>query len=201
MFKIAEAAKFLGVSRDTLRRWEKIGKIHSVRTPSGYRVYELAELERVKNGQTLGNLVHNHTYLINNDRQGFEDLGLEQSKRIIEIEHKRLTGQTHTLFPNEEILSNLISTEQTNQLIEKDKRNLISSKSGLSILIVVILLAGFAFPIKLLHQSISRTTSDSQLAAGFSSQDKLGSVLAASSPTDTLLVLNTDTEVDGTLTV
>jgi len=42
---IGEAAKFLGVSRDTLRRWEKRGKIKSYRTPGGRRRYTMYDLE------------------------------------------------------------------------------------------------------------------------------------------------------------
>lgn len=42
---IGEAAKYLGVSRDTLRRWEKRGKIKSYRTPGGRRKYTLYDLE------------------------------------------------------------------------------------------------------------------------------------------------------------
>lgn len=42
---IGEAAKFLRVSRDTLRRWEKRGKIKSYRTPGGRRRYTMYDLE------------------------------------------------------------------------------------------------------------------------------------------------------------
>jgi excisionase family DNA binding protein len=42
---IGEAAKYLGVSRDTLRRWEKRGKIKSYRTPGGRRRYTMYDLE------------------------------------------------------------------------------------------------------------------------------------------------------------
>ena len=48
MLKIGDAAKFLGISKDTLRRWEKAGKITSQRTPSGYRAFDPKELERIK---------------------------------------------------------------------------------------------------------------------------------------------------------
>jgi DNA-binding transcriptional MerR regulator len=41
---IGKAAKELGVSRDTLRRWEKAGKIIVERTPKGHRRYQLARL-------------------------------------------------------------------------------------------------------------------------------------------------------------
>lgn len=41
---IGGAAKQLGVSKDTLRRWEKIGKITAERTARGHRRYNLSKL-------------------------------------------------------------------------------------------------------------------------------------------------------------
>ena len=41
---IGRAAKELGVSIDTLRRWERQGKIIAERTASGHRRYDLAQL-------------------------------------------------------------------------------------------------------------------------------------------------------------
>lgn len=41
---IGVAAKQLGVSRDTLRRWEKAGKITSEKTVRGHRRYDLSKL-------------------------------------------------------------------------------------------------------------------------------------------------------------
>lgn len=45
---IGRAAKELGVSIPTLRRWEAEGKIRSERTPNGHRRYDLAQLRGVK---------------------------------------------------------------------------------------------------------------------------------------------------------
>lgn len=44
---IGEAAKELGVSRETLRRWEAQGKITVERTPKGHRRYDLAQLHAI----------------------------------------------------------------------------------------------------------------------------------------------------------
>jgi putative resolvase len=41
---IGQAAKELGVSRETLRRWEAAGKIQVERTPKGHRRYDLSKL-------------------------------------------------------------------------------------------------------------------------------------------------------------
>lgn len=43
---IADASRFLGVSRDTLRRWEKKGTLISRRTVGGHRRYSRKQLER-----------------------------------------------------------------------------------------------------------------------------------------------------------
>lgn len=42
---IGEAAKYLGISRDTLRRWEKKGKITPSRSPSNRRYYTKEQLD------------------------------------------------------------------------------------------------------------------------------------------------------------
>jgi excisionase family DNA binding protein len=40
-----EAALLLGVSKDTLRRWEKAGRIRSLRLPNQHRRYRRSDLE------------------------------------------------------------------------------------------------------------------------------------------------------------
>jgi len=42
---IGQAAKHLGISRDTLRRWEKKGKITPLRSPSNRRYYSEEQLD------------------------------------------------------------------------------------------------------------------------------------------------------------
>ena len=49
---IGPAAKELGVSIPTLRRWEVEGKIQSERTPKGHRRYDLAQLRGLKPYET-----------------------------------------------------------------------------------------------------------------------------------------------------
>jgi excisionase family DNA binding protein len=44
---IGEAARFLGVTEMTLRRWDKAGKLKSYRNPANnYRLYKKRELEK-----------------------------------------------------------------------------------------------------------------------------------------------------------
>jgi putative resolvase len=52
---IADAAKILGVSTDTLRRWEREGKIlPDRRTMGGWRLYSLETIEGIKKrGETV----------------------------------------------------------------------------------------------------------------------------------------------------
>lgn len=47
---IGVAARTIGVSVGTLRRWEAEGKIKSIRTAGGQRRYEASEVERAKAG-------------------------------------------------------------------------------------------------------------------------------------------------------
>ncbi len=47
LIKIAEAAKVLGVHKDTLRRWEKSGKIKVIRSLGGTRLYDISKLKLV----------------------------------------------------------------------------------------------------------------------------------------------------------
>ena len=44
----AQAANALGVSIDTLRRWEKAGKITVRRTPGGQRRFPTSEVDRLR---------------------------------------------------------------------------------------------------------------------------------------------------------
>ena len=46
---IKEAAEILTVSKDTLRRWEKAGKLKTKRHPmNNYRLYALSEIEKLR---------------------------------------------------------------------------------------------------------------------------------------------------------
>lgn len=44
---IGQAAKYSGVSRDTLRRWEKAGKIKAFRSPTNRRYYTKNQLDEL----------------------------------------------------------------------------------------------------------------------------------------------------------
>jgi len=46
---IGEASEYLGVSIDTLRRWEKKGRINPLRSPGGHRYYTQTDLDNLFN--------------------------------------------------------------------------------------------------------------------------------------------------------
>jgi molybdopterin-binding protein len=50
LYSATEAARALGVSLDTLRRWDRAGKIRVERDAANRRVVPAAEIERLKGG-------------------------------------------------------------------------------------------------------------------------------------------------------
>ena len=46
LLTISEAAAMLGISPNTLRRWADQGVVKTIKLPSGYRRFELTEIER-----------------------------------------------------------------------------------------------------------------------------------------------------------
>jgi excisionase family DNA binding protein len=48
---IGQAAKYLGISRDTLRRWEKAGRIKPIRSPTNRRYYTKPILDELMTGK------------------------------------------------------------------------------------------------------------------------------------------------------
>lgn len=53
-YSIKEAAKHLGVTTQTLRDWERKGKIKSERTDGGHRRYDESELTRLSGKKAVG---------------------------------------------------------------------------------------------------------------------------------------------------
>jgi len=47
-YSAGEAAKTLGISLDTLRRWDRTGKIKTSRDPSNRRIVSAAEIDRLR---------------------------------------------------------------------------------------------------------------------------------------------------------
>ena len=47
LIKISDAAKLLGVSTKTLRRWDDAGKLESVRTVGNHRRFRIDDLNKI----------------------------------------------------------------------------------------------------------------------------------------------------------
>lgn len=48
---VGDAADFVGVHADTLRRWEESGAIKAVRTPTNQRRFKVRDLRALRDGQ------------------------------------------------------------------------------------------------------------------------------------------------------
>jgi putative resolvase len=47
LYAVGDTARQLGVSIDTIRRWEREGKLHGIRTPGGQRRFPRSEINRL----------------------------------------------------------------------------------------------------------------------------------------------------------
>ncbi|AMS03118.1 excisionase and transcriptional regulator [Gordonia phage Obliviate] len=48
---VGEAAGLIGISVDTLKRWERAGRISSTRTPTGHRRFRRSDVEALLTDQ------------------------------------------------------------------------------------------------------------------------------------------------------
>ncbi|MBE9187986.1 IS607 family transposase [Microcoleus sp. LEGE 07076] len=70
LISIGELAELKAVSVDTIRRWEKEGKLESVRTDGGHRRYRLSDFVEQKIGKTIAYArVSSHDQKADLDRQ------------------------------------------------------------------------------------------------------------------------------------
>lgn len=56
IYTAAEAARALGISLDTLRRWDRAGKVEVLRDEANRRLVAASEVERLKGGSGSGGL-------------------------------------------------------------------------------------------------------------------------------------------------
>jgi len=70
LISVGEVAELKAVSVDTVRRWEKEGKIKSIRTDGGHRRYKLSDFVEQKLGKTIAYArVSSHDQKADLDRQ------------------------------------------------------------------------------------------------------------------------------------
>jgi excisionase family DNA binding protein len=50
LLPIGEVARRFGVSVETIRRWERAGRLTSNRTPMGHRRFSISDVEALKSG-------------------------------------------------------------------------------------------------------------------------------------------------------
>jgi molybdopterin-binding protein len=59
-YTATEAARALGISLDTLRRWDRAGRIRTLRDPANRRLVPAAEIERLRGGEGERVSARNH---------------------------------------------------------------------------------------------------------------------------------------------
>jgi molybdopterin-binding protein len=59
-YTAAAAARALGISLDTLRRWDRAGRIRTLRDPANRRLVPATEIERLKGGRGERVSARNH---------------------------------------------------------------------------------------------------------------------------------------------
>ena len=81
LFKIGQAAKALGVSPSTLRRWERNGKITSERTEGLHRLYRLSQFTLAKKLTIRERKTIAYGRVSSNDQKA----DLERQKKVLEM--------------------------------------------------------------------------------------------------------------------
>ena len=91
LLSIGGAAEFLGVSIDTLRRWEKKGKVVAFRSPGGHRYFEK---EKLKN-------LFNQKYTRDEPRMTAKP-SVEEKKTVPEVPPTPITQEAQEVVANKE---------------------------------------------------------------------------------------------------
>ncbi len=124
LFTVTETAEKIGVSADTIRRWEKMGLIKSTRSEQNYRLFSLSEVERVKQKQEGTHSPIGFKILKNNKKHPFTTIELFTGAggTALGLEN---AGFTNTLMV--EIDKNAVQTLRVNRpkwnVIQDDIKN------------------------------------------------------------------------------
>ncbi|MFH1958952.1 MAG: helix-turn-helix domain-containing protein [Patescibacteria group bacterium] len=109
LIKIGEAAELLGVSIDTLRRWDKAGKFLSVRTGSkGHRFYRFSDIESKLNSAS------NYRNLAREWVQSTEGFSLDpqvycETRDMFQARLETLQSRLGKMMPLEKVVSLVIA--------------------------------------------------------------------------------------------
>ncbi len=84
LLSISQAAQFLGISEDTLRRWDKLGKLVPNRTLGNSRRYELSILQQIKESKD-GFETQNNYFQIRKELQNIRDILQNNKKNVTKL--------------------------------------------------------------------------------------------------------------------
>ena len=87
LLKIKEAAKYLRVSQDTLRKWDKANKLKPLKTPGGHRKYDIDVLDNFLGRKHVSDYGKLYEHLLNAQDMAFE-LQDDQAEEIEKIRLK-----------------------------------------------------------------------------------------------------------------
>lgn len=125
LVQIKEAADIVGVSTDTIRRWDKKGLIRTVRSQNNYRLFNIEELERIKNKRDGKIKGVGRQIMKKKNRTGFKSIELFSGAGGLAL-GLELSGISNELLV--EIDKNAVATLRLNRpdwnIIEDDIANL-----------------------------------------------------------------------------
>jgi len=121
LLTISEAAKYLGISEDTLRRWERLGKLIPERTLGNSRRYNIEVLDSIKN-YNYKKTSNQSLIEIKNEINEIKEILHKDKKNIKKIDSSTLSNQLlnngNTLL-NSKIKNSQIVSEGNNSKMSK----------------------------------------------------------------------------------
>lgn len=81
LYRIGQAARLLGVSTSTLRRWEREGKLIPQRTEGDHRLYRLSQFNLSKSRSTRDRKTIAYARVSSHDQK----MDLERQKKVLEL--------------------------------------------------------------------------------------------------------------------
>ncbi|PIP53272.1 hypothetical protein COX08_01900, partial [Candidatus Beckwithbacteria bacterium CG23_combo_of_CG06-09_8_20_14_all_34_8] len=133
LLTISQAAKFLGISEDTLRRWERQGKFIPERTLGNSRRYDLVALQNIKNYNhkktvdealvEFKNELKEIREILSNNKQNNNTNSV--SKKITKAPEEKKTLEKLRIITNQDLKRNIISNNTISNIVYQLKSKLI----------------------------------------------------------------------------